>query len=525
MEYKTETRYDGNGQPYDVRLPITSNVISSDNLNPSTNLTFPNLKTEDPNSLLGTTQASTNYVNDLTTQFNTQQDQTNQSRQSVLDLTKALIGKEADVQAANESSGLNDATKQLRDLNAQASALNREAQAIPMKVQQSNQNTGATDAGVAPQTAGALRENAIRAISIAQQADIATANYNAAKDKAQQIIDLKYKPLEAQLEYQKQVYSMNKDILDSVDKKRSEALQITLKKQEDDLQNNKKNQADYAKFALDGGDSKLSSEIMSLNPESPNFRQDLTKLQVQIKQSQLEKAQIANIYSQIEERNRNANGMGDPSTMIAYAQQYASSGSIPVGLPKGTFGNVAKIAKDLPKKDGEIVDNNTNIKSSKITDTQLTALGNMKDLVDKINTAENLFSQLHTGVLGGTVGNVFPSNERQQYDTLRNEIVDLLARARTGAAISANEEKMYLSKIPGTFNQSFFIGTSGKTKLEGLAKSISDKLDSNLKASGVSMYGFSKIKLGNNEYKVGDIIESNGHQGRVNPDGSITPIN
>ena len=217
-------------------------------------------------------------------------------------------------------------------------------------------------------------------------------------------------------------------------------------------------------------------------------------------------------------------GAGDIENLIAYAQQYASTGTIPTGLPKGTFGSIAAIAGELPKVNGEIVDNNTNVKSSKLTPTLVDGYSAMKDLTSKIGEANILFNKLHTGFWGGTFGNTFTTKDRDTYNVLKCEIVDLLARDRTGAAISATEEALYKSKIPGTYNETFFIGQSGDTKLKGLQKSIEDKLDAGLRANGVSMYGFSKVELGGTKYNVGEIIESNGMKGRVNPNGSITII-
>lgn len=255
--------------------------------------------------------------------------------------------------------------------------------------------------------------------------------------------------------------------------------------------------------------------------------------------SQLKKAQIASVYSKIQPSTgvkgevagaSTYNGTPLPTgmdspTALAYAQQYASDGKIPAGIPKGSFGAISAMAKDLPQADGAIVDNNTGVKSGKLPASQADAYGALRDLTQKIDQAETLFKQIHSGILSPALG-IFPSTERQAFNTLSDEIVDLLARARTGAAISANEEAMYRNKIPSTWNQAFGFGTSGESKFEGLKSSISNKLDSSLRANGVSMYGFSKVKLSDgNEYTVGQVIGApDGAKGRINADGSITPL-
>lgn len=207
----------------------------------------------------------------------------------------------------------------------------------------------------------------------------------------------------------------------------------------------------------------------------------------------------------------------------AYMNQYASTGTLS-GVPKEYVGIITAAAKELPQTEGAIVDNNTNVKSSKLSSTQTDAYSALRDLTKKLDEAKTLFAKLNTGLVGGTLGNIFPSADREAYNTLRGEIVDLLARARTGAAISVTEEALYKEKVPGTFNESLWIGQSGESKIDGLKKSLESKLDSALKASGVSMYGFSKIKIGDTEYKVGDVITVNGVSGRILPDGKIVII-
>lgn len=179
------------------------------------------------------------------------------SGNDILNLMGELTGKTAFTQQAEQQAGVqteteaqNKLVEQLAGLNAQATSLNREAQAIPIQVQEQFKNTGATDRGVAPITTGRLRENALRALSIAQQSDVAAAaltgsqlRLQSAKDKAQQMVDLKYKPLEDALAIKKQQYDLNKDILERADKKRAEALNLAIKKEErmlDDLKEKEK---------------------------------------------------------------------------------------------------------------------------------------------------------------------------------------------------------------------------------------------------------------------------------------------
>lgn len=286
QQYQTQTRTDGAGNSYEVRVPIGvaddyGNVISSASLAPKSPIQ-PVTPTPDNTNYSGMTSGITQSIIDSYKAYNTAQQsaQTNQQTtgQSILDYMKQLEGKTADTQAANDAAGvtaerenIRKYAQQLADLNAQASSLNRESQAIPLQTQENNRNTGATDAGIAPQNAGALRLNALKALSIGQQSDIAAAaatgsqlRLDAAKDKAQQIIDLKYKPIEDEIALKQKQYDLNKDTLDSIDKKRSEALQVALNKEAQDLADKKAKQKENADLSLQAG---VKTKFMNKNGE------------------------------------------------------------------------------------------------------------------------------------------------------------------------------------------------------------------------------------------------------------------
>ncbi len=283
------------------------------------------------------------------------QKETNQANEgtAIIDAMKKLTGKTADQQTANETAGVNAETEtmrkltaQLADLNGQASSLNREAQAIPLLTQENNRNTGATDRGVAPQDAGALRLNALKALSIGQQADVASAaltgsqlRLQSAKDKAQQMVDLKYKPLEDDLNIRKEQYELNKDALASIDKKRTEALSVALKKEEQDLADKK----DFDKYISDltttalasgapagviaaAGKAKTKLEAAQiLGKYSP----DTLKYELLKEQIKTERAQQSKIYSDIA-KTKSETGGNKPLT--ADEKKVSAANTAIVGL-------------------------------------------------------------------------------------------------------------------------------------------------------------------------------------------------
>lgn len=150
------------------------------------------------------------------------------------------------------TSELDALNAQFNDLGAQIKGLSRSNAAVPLKVQQQNLGTGATDAGVAPQTTGMLRENAIKALTLASEADVlgsqitnAESRLTRAKEKAQLAVDLKYKPIEAEINRLKELLVLNKDyILEPAEKKRTEAITIALNERARLLEEKKINEKD-----------------------------------------------------------------------------------------------------------------------------------------------------------------------------------------------------------------------------------------------------------------------------------------
>lgn len=235
----------------------------------------------DTNDYPSTTKANADYLTKLTTDSQAKTDalniaQTNDvnSANKITSDMALLLGKTADTQTAEDTAGvtaeqntMDTYNQRLNDLTASASALSNESKAIPLKVQQENANTGATDAGVAPITTGRLRENAIKSLTIASEADAITAGVKnsairlaAAKDKAQRAIDLKYKPIEDEIANLKATLELNtKYITDPAEKKALAAQKSALDekvKQEADKKATEKSISDIGADALKFGASK-----------------------------------------------------------------------------------------------------------------------------------------------------------------------------------------------------------------------------------------------------------------------------
>lgn len=229
-------------------------------------------------------------------------------------------------------------------------------------------------------------------------------------------------------------------------------------------------------------------------------------------------AQIAKINSEISGSNST-----DPTLALAYAQQYASTGQIPTGLPKGTFGVVAEMAKSLPQVDGAVVDRNTGVKSGKVSAEQQGGYATMYSVVELAKQLKELDQQRWGGIIAGTAGKIFGSEDQAKYINLKDQIADLLARARTGAAINASEEARYYGLLPGRFSEPFGLGTDSQKRIQNFIDVITSDLDNKTRSQGLAIYGLSTVDIGGQSYTVGSIVENaDGQKGRINSDGTIT---
>jgi len=175
---------------------ITSNSLQSPNIVP---LTTP--KTPDYSSTIKTTLADlTNEQSNQQAKVDAANAEAKTQANNVSNLQSLLGGKGADTQKIYNEQGVTTAYNQIKDLNAQATGLQNEAQAIPIQIQSEFAGTGATDAGVAPIQTSRLRDNALKALSLGQQAAIATANYDKAKNYADLIVNAKYDQMEADIQ-------------------------------------------------------------------------------------------------------------------------------------------------------------------------------------------------------------------------------------------------------------------------------------------------------------------------------------
>lgn len=182
-------------------------------------------------------------------------------------LFSQISGKASDQQAMEQASGLPDLTKQLNEASnqfritaAEQNQLIQEAGMIPLQQQQDILNRGiTTTGGLAPLQASKLRENAIKQYTVTskglfQQALIANlkGDIATAQDAVQKSIDYKYKPLEDELAFTKDVLiNLDNQNLERADKKQLQVAQQNLDERKRLLDNQKEEDKAIQKIALD----------------------------------------------------------------------------------------------------------------------------------------------------------------------------------------------------------------------------------------------------------------------------------
>lgn len=250
--------------------------------------------------------------------------------------------------------------------------------------------------------------------------------------------------------------------------------------------------------------------------------------------TQIQYAQLNKLNKEIEEMSqKGAGGFVDVQSLQAYATQYADTGVLPSISDLDKLGLNAQqlmdYAKQIPKANGSIVSTNTGTKPKNLSDKEAEGIAALTEIVQTTLPAlQDRFGKINTGVLGGLFGKVFTSQDRQDYNTFRQEFLSKLLVARSGAAVTEQEYQRYADLLPGNFNQPFFLGADGSKKLTSLSTSMDNALKSVLNAKQLGVYGYSTVPLkGSNppiNKKIGEILDIGGTKYKVLADGTLTDV-
>lgn len=427
----------------------TTNTITSDSLK-ATNpvpLANPNV---DPNLYTGKINS---VVSDLTNSVNTAQQNVNNLNSQGLSDTKAisdlqvLLGnKVADTNQIYNEKGVTDLYNQLSDLNAQATGLKNEALAIPIQVQNEFAGRGATDAGVQPIETARLRNNALKALSLGQQAAIASANYDKAKNYADQIIETKYAGITAQIEAKKTNLQALKDFqLTPAQNKLLQEQEKQTKYQEQQLADLKANEKTIQDALITASSQGAPSDVVTKARELANkgakpeevvaslgaWAGDYYHTQLLKEQIATEKAQRAKIYQSMQADNIISNLGANPG-------QITAPNGDAVKMPDNITGAISK----LKLNEGQA-------NAVAFVARMIQSDKSINDLI-KYDSKTQSVGGYNPTTVGASIGGAVYSDNSREYTRQYEDFIRAQLRKESGALISDDElaggRKLYVAE-------------------------------------------------------------------------------
>lgn len=389
-------------------------------------------------------------------------------------------------------------------------------------------NTGGRQAGRDVELAKMRRDNSITLANAMIDAQYNSDNYKGALDTIDRKIKAIYEPLEAEITAREKFIELNNNDLTDSEKLK---LQSDLDQKKAELKAKQDATAEVSKALMENGAP--DSVRQAVDKESSNPKATVASIYAaagEYGKDRLKESQIAENYAQAKKAIADANsagvgGVSDPAQLIAYAQQYASNGQIPVGLPKGTFGMVSQFAKEMPKTEGTLVSKITGITppSNELGTERKDALISLYNAVKKSDDLLTLDAKRNHGLISGVLSKTFGSTDAAAYIQAKDLVTKELQYALSGKAITQQEFDYFNSLLPTRIsNPGGVFGQNSQKQIGNFKSNLTETLNNKLNGYNTSIYGFSKVKVGDKDYTVGDVISNGTQQGRVNPDGTIT---
>ncbi len=431
--------------------------------------------------------------------------------------------------------GVDEITPELNDINDR---IRREQLSMRRRTEAIQEKGGGLQMGANSEINNIERE------SFSKQADLAIiqmavqGRYDSAKEIADRAVSAKLEQQTNDLAIKKFNYEENKDLFTKDEQRQFEAEQGNRERK---LQEEKDNATAIYELGLqaqsDGAPTSVVQKMFQAKTKEDAMALGgsyLGALDRQVKQSQL---YTSSLQQQKLLAELNPTDQGNSGDLVAYGHQFAETGKLPSVTELKQSGlsvaQVTEYAKQAPKPDGSILSTNTGIKSSSISTAQEDGINALYDIHKKVAELKAFDEERQKGLLSAGLGKVFGSGDQQRYMDLRGEIVDLLARARTGAALTAQEEKFYADQLPGRVGQvgvfpgtdAGLFGTNTQNRLDNFATKIQGTLNTRLSGTGTVIQGYSKVQVPSlGEKTVGEIVNIGDAQYRVLPDGTLTDI-
>lgn len=219
----------------------------------------------------------------------------------------------------------------------------------------------------------------------------------------------------------------------------------------------------------------------------------------------------------------------DPIALKQWAEEYAQTGKLPTGVPANLRQSVAMLATTVKQPAGRVVSAITGMPDPTLDSALQQGLSSGADAIKRLDQLGEVFSQIHTGLIGGTFGAAFPSTQRQIYNDMRDEIIMLIRQARSGQAFSVKEAESYENMLPTNWNEPTFLqlGADGLTKIQNLKNSMEMSLNTKLAQNGLMITQDKPVKNNQSDGQQSNQPKQVEYQGKiynVDANGDMTPV-
>lgn len=387
----------------------------------------------------------------------------------------ALGGKAGDLATAygtkdETGQSVNTLAAQLRQLNAQAQAIQLDTLAKGQA--EINKATGQniTQAAVARNTADVTRENLINMATIGIKSAIAKADYDTAKSYADQIVEAKYSGMEADLASKKTQleWAMQQDLAPA-QKKLADAQARQLEAKKKEVEDKKAQEKQVSDLVINASTQGAPSDLVAKAQQAKTpteaavilgeYAGDYLKLQSYKSQLLTDKAQRANIYSQIAERNKKAIESNQQASFVSPPLVNVSTGLVD---PKSAVASVIK-ATGGKLKGGQAA---------------LDVLSSVQALANR--NAKGVFEGVGFG--GGAIPERFKSQAAISNRQDINAIGLKVQQWASGASLTKEQTEM-VDKFTPQLNDS---DNAVKTKINGLVNFMMQQVSSDLAGQGIN---------------------------------------
>lgn len=271
----------------------------------------------------------------------TEQEQKASGQSNLLqDLYTQTIGESAFRGEQETAQGIPELAKTNQDLSARLKALQNEALAIPLQLQQNATGRGITEGGLRPIQTAALRNNAIQSLTVASQLEASSGNMTLALDLVDRAVAQRFDPIREQIAAaEKNLKLILEDPRTSIqDKNRAqkqmeqqEAKKLAVEQQ----QLNQKSIYDIATLAAKyGADSQTLDRIMKSTDRGTALIAAGSFLQDPKAQYELENARLDNVLKQAQiNKTQRETGLLGKATATELKEQRAALKTANASLP------------------------------------------------------------------------------------------------------------------------------------------------------------------------------------------------